>query len=243
MFARGLCDGVAVADVSGQKNHLYCYGEGNAPRRGTDVPAPVIPRLGLANRGSLDDSAEITGPTRDTRDLYTNFGRSRTHMNVVNTFPFNEWTLEASVKPAELGRPQTLVGEDGKPTSGPQAPLQLKLRKDNHLAIVAIDGTGKVRSVASRAPVKLGVWRHVAAMSDGKKLKLYLVKDGKYELQGETEFIGKLVNHPGTWTIGRGFHNGKLAQDARAHIDEVRVSSIALPVQLLLWSGPSGKDR
>ena len=236
-------DGVAVADVSGQKNHLYCYGEGNAPRRGTDVPAPVIPRLGLANRGSLDDSAEITGPTRDTRDLYTDFGRSRTHMNVVNTFPFNEWTLEASVKPAELGRPQTLVGEDGKPTSGPQAPLQLKLRKDNHLAIVAIDGTGKVRSVASRAPVKLGVWRHVAAMSDGKKLKLYLVKDGKYELQGETEFIGKLVNHPGTWTIGRGFHNGKLAQDARAHIDEVRVSSIALPVQLLLWSGPSGKDR
>ena len=236
-------DGVAVADVSGQKNHLYCYGEGNAPRRGTDVPAPVIPRLGLANRGSLDDSAEITGPTRDTRDLYTDFGRSRTHMNVVNTFPFNEWTLEASVKPAELGRPQTLVGEDGKPTSGPQAPLQLKLRKDNHLAIVAIDGTGKVRSVASRAPVKLEVWRHVAAMSDGKKLKLYLVKDGKYELQGETEFIGKLVNHPGTWTIGRGFHNGKLAQDARAHIDEVRVSSIALPVQLLLWSGPSGKDR
>jgi hypothetical protein len=233
-------EGMAVADISGQKNHLYCYGKGNAPRRGTDVPSSVVPRLGLANRGSLDDSAQITGPTRD---LYTNFGRSRTHMNVVNTFPFNEWTLEASVKPVELGRPQTIVGEDGKPTDGPQAPLQLKLRKDNHLAIVAIDGTGKVRSVASRAPVKLGVWRHVAAMSDGKKLRLYLVKEGKYELQGETEFIGKLVNHPGTWTIGRGFHNGKLAQDARAHIDEVRVSSIALPVQLLLWSGSPGQDR
>jgi hypothetical protein len=128
------------------------------------------------------------------------------------------------------------VGEDGKPTSGPQAPLQLKLRKDNHLAIVAIDESGKVRSVASREPVKLGVWGHVAAMSDGKKLRLYLVQEGKYKLQGETEFIGKLINHPGTWTIGRGFHNGKLAQDARAHIDEVRVSSIALPLELLLWT-------
>ncbi|MDP6035081.1 MAG: hypothetical protein QGG55_03470, partial [Verrucomicrobiota bacterium] len=192
-------DGVAVADVSGQKNHLYCYGEGNAPRRGTDVPAPVIPRLGLANRGSLDDSAEITGPTRD---LYTTPGRSRTHMNVINTFPFTQWTIEASIKPVELGRPQTIIGEDGKPTPAPNAPLQLKLRKDNHLAIVAIDESGKVRSVASREPVKLGVWGHVAAMSDGNKLKLYLVTDGKYELQGETEFIGKLVNHPGTWTIG-----------------------------------------
>ena len=58
-------EGVAVADVSGQKNHLYCYGKGTAPRRGTDVSSPIIPRLGLTNRGSLDDSAEITGPTRD----------------------------------------------------------------------------------------------------------------------------------------------------------------------------------
>jgi len=226
-------EGVAVADVSGQKNHLYCYGKGNAPRRGTDVSSPIIPRLGLTNRGSLDDSAEITGPTRD---LYTNFGRSRTHMNVVNTFPFNEWTLEASVKPVELNRSQTIVGEDGKPTDAPQAPLQLKLRKDNHIAIVAIDSTGKVRSVASRNPIKVGSWQHVAAMSNGKKLFLYLVKDEKYELQGEAEFIGKLINHPGTWTIGRGFHNGKIAQDARAHIDEVRVSSIALPINLLLWT-------
>ncbi len=227
-------DGLAVADVSGQRNHLYCYGKGNAPRRGTDVAAPRIPRLGLANRGSLDDSAKITGPTRD---LYTNFGRSRTHMNVINTFPFTQWTIEASIKPAELDRPQTFLGEDGKPTPDLNAPLGLKLRKDNHLAIVAIDSTGEVCSVASRIPVKLGIWRHVAAMSDGKKLRLYLIKDGKYELQGEANFVGKLINHPGTWTIGRGFYNGKLAQDARAHIDEVRVSSIALPLELLLWTG------
>jgi len=43
-------------------------------------------------------------------------------------------------------------------------------------------------------------------------------------------------------TIGRGFHIGILAQDARTHIDEVHVGSIALHV-LLLWDGPSEQDR
>ena len=229
-----------MTDVSGQNNHLYAYARGNAPRRGLDVAAPQIPRLGLDNRGSLDDTAVITG---STRDLYTNSGRSRTHMNVINTFPFTEWTVEASIKPVELGRVQTIVGEDGKPTDGPNAPLQLMLRKDSRVTIVAVDSAGKVRSVATRNPVRMGQWRHIAAMSDAKKLRLYLVKDGQYELQGESSFTGKLINHPGAWTVGRGFHNGKLAQDACAHIDEVRVSSIALPLALLLWSGetPSGK--
>ena len=143
------------------------------------------------------------------------------------------------MKPVELDRVQTIVGEDGKPTDGPNAPLQLKLRKDNHLAIVAIDSTGKSRSVATIKPVTAAAWQHVAAMSDGSNLRLYLLQDGKYELQGEVTFTGKLINHPGTWTVGRGFHNGKLANDARAYIDEVRVSSIALPPELLLWTGES----
>ncbi|HJM65837.1 MAG: glycoside hydrolase family 2 TIM barrel-domain containing protein [Roseibacillus sp.] len=229
-------EGVAVTDASGQRNHLYAYAKGNAPRRGADVASPLIPCLELPNRGSLDDSAEITGPTRD---LYTNSGRSRTHMNMINTFPFTEWTVEASVKPVELDRVQTIVGEDGKPTAGPDAPLQLKLRRDNHLAMVAIDSTGKTRSVATLKPVRAGTWQHVAAMSDGRNLRLYLLKDGNYQLQEEVPFTGKLINHPGTWTVGRGFHNGKLANDARAHIDEVRVSSMALPRELLLWSGVS----
>ena len=72
---------------------------------------------------------------------------------------------------------------------------------------------------------------------------LYLLQDGKYELQGEVTFTGKLINHPGTWTVGRGFHNGKLANDARAYIDEVRVSSIALPAELLLWTGESRAEN
>ncbi len=229
-------DSIAVRDVSGQRNHLYAYSAGNAPRGGAAVPAGTVPLLGLENRGVLDDSAPGGGATRD---LYTNYGRSRTHMNVINTFPFNQWTVEASIQPVELGRRQTIVGEDGKPTEAANAPLQLELRKDNRIAIVAIDSGGKVRTLASRDPVEKGRWYHVAAMSDGSKMRLYLLEGNRCHLQGSTDFSGALINHVGTWTVGRGFHAGRIALDARALVDEVRVSSIALPLELLLWHSPS----
>ncbi|MCH2583987.1 MAG: LamG domain-containing protein, partial [Planctomycetes bacterium] len=162
-------------------------------------------------------------------------GRSRTHMNVINTFSFGQWTVEASIRPVELGRRQTIVGEDGRPTEAANAPLQLGLQKDNRIAIVAIDSGGKTRTLVTRDPVETGRWYHVAAMSDGSKMRLYLVEGNRCHLQGSTEFSGSLINHVGTWTVGRGFHAGKIALDARALIDEVRISSIALPLELLLW--------
>jgi hypothetical protein len=156
-------------------------------------------------------------------------------MNVIDTFSFGQWTVEASIRPVELGRRQTIVGEDGKPTEAASAPLQLELREDNRIAIVAIDSGGKVRTLASREPVEKGRWYHVAAMSDGSKMRLYLVEGNRCHLQGSTDFSGALIHHVGTWTVGRGFHAGKIALDARALIDEVRISSIALPLELLLW--------
>ncbi len=190
--------------------------------------------VGLPNQRSLDDTAEITGPTRD---LFTDPGRSRTHMNAVNTFPLNQWTIELSVKPFGLGRVQTLLGEDGKPTAHPHAPLQIQIRQDNRIAVVAIDASGTVRSVASIAPVSRGQWYHVAALSDGRTLKLLLNRGRGYDEQDATDFTGPLISNAGTWTIGRGFHNGKLAFDARALVDEIRVSAVSLPARLLLWSG------
>ena len=51
-----------------------------------------------------------------------------------------------------------------------------------------------------------------------------------------TPFAGPLVNTIGTWTVGRGFHADKIARDARAIIDEVRISSKALPKDRLLFA-------
>ena len=226
-------EGVAAADVTGHRNHVYAYSDRNAPRHSKDVPSDEVPRLGLTNKGALDDSAKTAGRTRD---LFTDPGRSRTHMNAINTFPFDQWTVELSVKPAELGRTQTLVGKDGKPTDHPNSPLQVQIREDNRIAVVAVDSTGTVRTVASRQPVNVGQWYHVAAMCDGRVLTLLVDQGHGYQQQQSTDFAGPSVNSVGTWTIGRGFHNGKLDFDARATIDEVRVSTVALPVKLLLWS-------
>ncbi len=228
-------DGVATADVSGHRNHVYAYSDRNAPRHSKDVPRRKIPRLGFSNNGSLDDTGKTDGPTRD---LFTDPGRSRTHMNAINTFPFNQWTIELSVKPAELGRPQTLVGKDGKPTDHPNAPVQVQIREDGRIAVVAIDSTGTVRTGTSRQPVSAGRWYNIAVLCDGRTMKLLVDQGDGYEEQETTEFSGSLINSVGTWTLGRGFHNERLTFDARATIDEVRVSSIALPTNLLLWSIP-----
>ena len=226
-------EAVAARDVSGHGNHVYAFAAGNAPRHTADVPAATVPRLGLPNRGALDDTAMITGPTRD---LFTNPGRSRTHMNAVNTFPFQQWTVELSVKPVEMGRLQALVGEDGRPTQHPQAPFQIQLRPDGRAQVTAIDASGTVRQVASRKPLALGQWHHLVALSDGREMRL-IVNDGQgYALQGSSPFPGGMIRHDGTWTIGRGFDAGKITHDARAVIDEVRVSAIALPQKWWLWS-------
>lgn len=226
-------EGVAARDVSGHRNHLYAYGEGNAPKSSADVPAASIPSLGRENRGSLDDTASGNGATRD---LYTDPGRSRTHMDAINTFPFTDFTLEASFQFASTGSEQTLVGEDGKPTAADAAPLQLLVRDDGRVAVEAIDRIGALRTVSSRQPVPVGQWRHAAVIGGGGKLRLLLNAGKGYELEGEADFETGLILNDGTWTVGRGFHAGRISRDARALIDEVRVSTKALPVEALLWS-------
>ena len=232
---RGKPDGVAVRDDSGHRNHLYAYAEGNAPRLTATIPAATIPFGKLPNRGALDDSLATPGVTRD---LYTDPGRSRTHMDLLNTFPFTELTLELSFQPVGLGREQTLVGEDGQPTAAPEAPLQLGLRADNRLEIAVIDRSGTVRRVVGRQPVTDSRWQHVVAMIEGETLALWSHSGNGWEREGTTPCPGGLVLHDGTWTVGRGFHAGKLARDAQTLIDEVRISTRGLRRDEWLWSTP-----
>ena len=52
-------------------------------------------------------------------------------MNSINNFPMRRWTVELSVKPAELERTQTYVGQDGKPTtSNERKPTALDKERD-----------------------------------------------------------------------------------------------------------------
>ncbi|MFN9371879.1 MAG: sugar-binding domain-containing protein [Planctomycetaceae bacterium] len=232
---RGKPEGMAVRDDSGHRNHLYAYAEGNAPRLTAQVPAATVPFRKLSNRGALDDSLAAPGVTRD---LYTDPGRSHTHMDMLNTFPFTELTLELSFQPVGMGREQTLVGEDGQPTSAPEAPLQLGLRADNRLEIAVIDRGGTVRRVVSRQPVSATRWHHVVATLDSETLTLWRNAGEGWIQEGTTPCPGGLVLHDGTWTVGRGFQNGKLARDAQALIDEVRISTRSLRREEWLWNIP-----
>ncbi|MFN9199280.1 MAG: sugar-binding domain-containing protein [Planctomycetaceae bacterium] len=232
---RGKPEGLAVRDDSGHRNHLYAYAEGNAPRLTAKVPAPTVPFRKLSNRGALDDSLAAPGVTRD---LYTDPGRSRTHMDMLTTFPFTGMTLELSFQPVGMGREQTLVGEDGQPTAAPEAPLQLGLRADNRLEMAVIDRSGTVRRVIARQAVSDTGWQHVVATMDGETLTLWRNSGEGWQQEGTTPCPGGLVLHDGTWTVGRGFHAGKLARDAQALIDEVRISTRSLRRDEWLWNTP-----
>ena len=237
--------GLAVRDVSGHKNHLYAFKRGTAGKIGSYAKPRTVPLTGQANAKYLDDTAAPSNA--GSRDLFTSPDRSRTHMNALNGFQFTQWTVEASFQPASLGRTHGLVGKDGKPTSGSQAPLQLKVRGEGRIQIEAIDAAGKAREVRSTFKAAVNKWYHVAAVSDGKTLSLHIDSgDGKgYILQGRTEFAGALVNSYGTWTVGRGFFDGKMTDDARARIDEIRISSAALRPERFLYAPapPAGKAK
>lgn len=227
---------VAARDFSGHNNHLYAFGRPQSPRHSDQIALAKIPLTGDANRGCLDDSKPGDNDV-PTADLFTNPGKSKTHMDVINTFPMLQWTVEASFKLALSNHFHGLVGKDGKPTDAPHAPFQLKVRgDDNRLQIEAIDSTGQVREVRSRSAIKANQWYHAAVVSDGKRLRLFLKTGKGYVLQGEAEFTGRLINAAGTWTIGRGFYDNRIADDARAWIDEVRVSVTALIERQFLFA-------
>jgi hypothetical protein len=238
---RTVKDGFAVRDISGHKNHLYAFKRGTACKTGAYAKPGSVSLTGQPNTKYLDDTAAPSDA--GSRDLYTGPGRSRTHMNALNGFQFSQWTVEVSFQIASLGRTHGLVGKDGKPTPEPHAPLQLKIRPDGTIQIEAIDTNGKVRQVSGKRKAAVGKWYNAAAVSDGKTLSLYVDRcdGGGYVLQGRTEFAGALVNNYGTWTVGRGFFNGKMTDDARAKIDEIRISAAALSPKRFLHVSAKAK--
>ena len=56
-------------DCSGNGNDLFTWSPATAPRFSADVPAVAVARTGMADRGSLDNSAPLSSV--GSRDLYT----------------------------------------------------------------------------------------------------------------------------------------------------------------------------
>lgn len=217
-----------ILDSSGNGNHLRTYAIFTAPSYATGVPVSTIPLTGAANGSVLDFSPN--------QDIYASPGTS------LPGIAFTAFTIEAYVNFDALGSWQTFIGRDdsGGPGQGVGAEslfyFQAMGDGSNKLRVQAVDSLNSLHNVQSLAALATNTWYHVAAVSDGTTLELYL--DGV--LQGSTAFTGGLFNpNPDTiWTLGRGQYNGGNGDFLNGKIDEVRFSDAALSSSQFLNAVP-----
>lgn len=237
-----------IRDFSGNGNDLQTANENTAPRFSTTIPSATVTQTGEPNHLALDNTAAPSARL-PTRDLYTVHEGGGTDLNTV---PLAQWTVEASVMFTPVAnwqrRFQTFVGREGynvpeRPADheDPLANLGFKKRGDtNQLSIEAFDSTGTYVIVQGAKPVEPDVWYHVAAVSDGTKLALYVKGPGdpEYVRQAEAPFHGPLANSGRYWTVGRGCFTDYPTEQFFGLIDEVRISASALSAPEFLTSPP-----
>ncbi len=222
----GRMGAIGARDWSGRNNHLYAFWPQGAPSAGRARYAGRIKGKHTQNENCLDDTVPPAG-NASVRDLFTEPHLSRTHMDMVDRYPFSAWTIEASFSVVDSRHEQAVVAKGGHSVP---APLQLGLfGNEGRIQVQIVDGESQSHTVQSRFPANAGKWYHVAATCDGQRLRLYIRPDDEadYELHGETGVTGALQQNAGTWVIGRGFRGTDMGYDFVGMIDEVRVSTIA----------------
>jgi hypothetical protein len=253
----GLADGefyLGIADSSGNGNGLSVFQEGWAGYvYRTDRPAGTVPQTNATNSFSVQNSGNY--PV-----LFTQSGTA------MQTMAPAAWTIEASYKPRVDGY-RTVVGRDslGSRTDGGDAKvsaLYLQARSNNAVAIMFCDVSGYWHEAVSAADLLKGFssesgydgrWYHMAAVSDGVTLSLYLddVNAGTgYQLVAQTDMSTSGSPNTaltagtgsgsgwtaGSWTVGRGLYDGNHVDRAFGFIDEVRISDEALPSSQFLFA-------
>lgn len=242
-----------VADSSGHGNALSSWTEadfaGYAYR--TNRPATSIPQTGATNNFAVQNTGDVPG-------MFTQTG------SMMQTMTPAAFTIEASFMPEEHNHHRTIVGRDSfgaATTNANLAALYLQVQPDESVAIKFADVSGYWHEAISLPgavqgfnfpDVAQGHWYHIAAISDGSTLSLYLndVDAGTgYQLIAHTDMT--LSGSPntaltagagdggdwdaGNWTVGRGIYGGGHGDRAYGLIDEVRISDAALPVGDLLF--------
>ncbi|HOQ84658.1 MAG TPA: hypothetical protein PLQ89_02975 [Phycisphaerae bacterium] len=256
----GLADGVfypAITDSSGNGNHLSAWSDGGCCGYifSTDVPGDTLLQTGAANNLSVQNSGVAPG-------MFTETGAP------IQSISPAAFTIEASFK-AQTGGYRTIVGRDSQgaiPNAQDLAAVYLQLVPGDAIAIKFADVSGYWHQAVS-APgtvqcyeppnTEEGRWYHVAAVSNGHLLSLYLndVAAGTgYQLVAQTNMT--LSGSPntaltagtgdggdwdaGNWSVGRGLHNGNHVDRFYGFIDEVRISDTAMTPSQFLFAEPTG---
>lgn len=232
----------SVHDSSGSGNHMQTFLAGATSATYTTAVSPLPLRSGRANDLALDFGPGGDNPGRNDDNFTTG--------KPLNSKLFTEMTVELAFNMGSVNGFQTLLGKDGKPTTSPVAPLQIKVRGDafpndieNQLFVEWIDGDGDVHFLSSGFPMTTGNWNHVAFVLTATDAALYLAGEtGDYMLVSSIsggDFAGPagevLINTTGNFTVGRGMFNDNPADWSNALIDEVRISDRALEATEFLF--------
>jgi ferric-dicitrate binding protein FerR (iron transport regulator) len=235
----------ATTDSSFNGNDLFTFSTSTQPYFSGDVPATIVPQTAAVNRACLNNTVQH-GPGARTRDVYTSSRFSHASPLDIQKITPAAWTIEASVKPAQLrGGRQTFLVRDGTPPWGKamEPRLVFQITAVDRFAIRFVDASNRSHgAVAADLALQENHWYHTAATSDGRALRLYVdALDGRgYQLQAtaalpETGFtaLGK-VGDDCSWSIGRGRPAGRPSEWFQGWIDEVRISDVArLPSEFL----------
>lgn len=223
----------AATDHSGNGNHLTTWEYSWAGFNwSADSPAGDLSIVNTGNYPAAFTWSDQSGPTG-------------TDIETITPLTF---TIEAVFKGTSWSWAHTIVGRDGRDVSladAAKAPFYLSVRQFNgegsqQVAVEYTDMAGITHEAVSDAGiVSLDTWYHLAGVSDGSTLLLYLngevVAQTDLTASGSTDLrmaIGGGTpggdNFPGTWSVGRGMWDGKHNDRWFGYIDEVAISDVAL---------------
>jgi arabinan endo-1,5-alpha-L-arabinosidase len=215
---RTVLPAIDILDSSGKGNHLRGDAFGSVGTASTSVSAARIPATTRLNLECYDNS-QPPSDGADARYL-------RTAEGPIMGMAFKSWTVEASVRPADLSKPQVFICRE--------CLMSLGTTPEGH-----VEARFKGQSVTSRKTLSPGKWYNIAVVSDGVRLRLY-TDDGKgFVLDTSAMLSAKQTElSKGQWTIGCGMRDGTPADQFTGLIDEVRISAKALmPGSLLFGKG------
>lgn len=225
-FEEGSVGGAAAGatDSSGNGHDLWEVVGG--PIYAASVPAANLPQTRANNDASLD----VAGG---------NFAVQGTDGDSLSQIVWDDFTIEAWVRFADVRGWQTMIGRDdrGDQNTDPHSLFRFENSGWNAFRVVAFGRDGNPLFVDSSHIFSHDTWTHVAVVGDTQAGTLTAYANGR-PVGSAQGFNGLMIPDPKAhWTIGRGQWGGNNADWTNGQIDEVRFSAAALsPVEFLNFS-------
>lgn len=160
------------------------------------------------------------------------------------------WTIECDVYLEDVTGWQTLIGRDGSSQSETASDFYLqKNDEDGRFRINYMTAGGQRWILDSDEPAQINTWYHLAAVSDGEYLWLWIDKGDGLKMVGELDISAQSVADnalPSTtlnWTFGRGWFDGGYVDKIDGYLDNIRISDEALYLPPFEYNAPAnGQD-